>query len=202
MSTQLVLDAFEQAVWTRQRTGSDLSSVVAHTDRGSQYTSIRYTERLAQAGIAASVGTTGDSYDNALAETINGLYKTELIKPRGPWRTVDQVEIATAEWVDWSTSGGSTSTAATSHPPNSKPPTTLKTEPSPPPSSQTTRSPDTPGRFNMPLGGSAEYPRVVGCEFGTQFWNDQATQDAGLIRDTRFDPLKLKRFRDLVSRND
>ncbi len=101
MSTQLVLDALEQAVWTRQRTGSDLSSVVAHTDRGSQYTSIRYTERLAQAGIAASVGTTGDSYDNALAETINGLYKTELIKPRGPWRTVDQVEIATAEWVDW-----------------------------------------------------------------------------------------------------
>jgi len=73
MSTQLVLDALEQAVWTRERTGSDLSSVVAHTDRGSQYTSIRYTERLDQAGIAASVGTTGDSYDNALAETINGL---------------------------------------------------------------------------------------------------------------------------------
>ncbi len=100
MSTQLVLDALEQAVWTRQRTCCDLSSVVAHTDRGSQYTSIRYTERLAQAGIAASVGTTGDSYDNALAETINGLYKTELIKPREPWRIVDQVEIATAEWVD------------------------------------------------------------------------------------------------------
>jgi len=69
------------------------------SDRRSQYTSIRYTERLVQAGIAASVGTTGDSYD--CAETINGLYKTELIKPRGPWRTVDQVEIATAEWVDW-----------------------------------------------------------------------------------------------------
>jgi putative transposase len=66
-----------------------------------QYTSIRFGERLAEIGIAASVGTTGDSYDNALAETINGLYKTELIKPRGPWRTVDHVEIATAEWVDW-----------------------------------------------------------------------------------------------------
>ena len=66
-----------------------------------QYVSIRYTERLAQAGIAASVGTVGDSYDNALAETINGLYKTELIKPRGPWRTADAVEYATAEWVDW-----------------------------------------------------------------------------------------------------
>ena len=78
-----------------------MEAVVAHTDRGSQCTSIRYTERLAEAGIAASVGTTGDSYDNALAETINGLYKTELIKPRGPWRTVDHVEYATAEWVDW-----------------------------------------------------------------------------------------------------
>ncbi|GAA2485369.1 hypothetical protein GCM10009858_24150 [Terrabacter carboxydivorans] len=101
MSTQLVLDALEQAVWTRQRAGSRMEAVVAHTDRGSQYTSTRYTERLAEAGIAASVGTTGDSYDNALAETVNGLYKTELIKRRGPWRTVDHVEYATAEWVDW-----------------------------------------------------------------------------------------------------
>jgi len=114
MSTQLVLDALEQAVWTRQRAGADLSSVVAHTDRGSQYVSIRYTERLAEAGIAASVGSRGDSYDNALAETINGLYKTELIKPQGPWRTVDAVEYATAEYVDWfncetagATAGGS-----------------------------------------------------------------------------------------------
>jgi putative transposase len=75
--------------------------LVHHTDRGSQYTSIRFSELLAAVGIAASVGTVGDSYDNALAETINGLYKTELIKPRGPWRTVDQVEYSTAEWVDW-----------------------------------------------------------------------------------------------------
>src|SRR3954447_3490693 len=103
MSTQLVLDALEQAVWTRERDGRSLESVVAHTDRGSQYTAIRYTERLAEAGIAASVGSVGSSYDNALAETINGLYKTELIKPRGPWRTLDTVEIATAEWVDWFT---------------------------------------------------------------------------------------------------
>ena len=101
MSTQLVLDALEQAVWTRQREGRSLDSVVAHTDRGSQYTAIRYSERLAEAGIAASVGSVGSSYDNALAETINGLYKTELIKPRGPWRTLDLVEYATAEWVDW-----------------------------------------------------------------------------------------------------
>ncbi len=101
MSTQLVLDALEQAVWTRQRDGRALEAVVAHTDRGSQYTAIRYTERLAEAGIAASVGSVGSSYDNAMAETINGLFKTELIKPRGPWRTLDAVEIATAEWVDW-----------------------------------------------------------------------------------------------------
>jgi putative transposase len=101
MTTQLVLDALEQAVWTRNRAGSSVDSVVAHTDRGSQYTSIRYTERLAEVGIAASVGTTGDSYDNALAETINGLYKTELIKRRGPWRTVDHVEYATAEYINW-----------------------------------------------------------------------------------------------------
>ena len=101
MSTQLVLDALDQAVWTRHRAGVDLKHVVAHTDRGSQYTSIKYTERLSEVGVAASVGTVGDSYDNALAESINGLYKTELIKPRGPWRTVDQVEYATAEWVEW-----------------------------------------------------------------------------------------------------
>ena len=101
MSTQLVLDALEQAVWTRQREGRSLDSVVAHTDRGSQYTAIRYTERLAEAGIAASVGSVGSSYDNALAESINGLYKTELVKPRGPWRGLDPIEIATAEYVDW-----------------------------------------------------------------------------------------------------
>jgi putative transposase len=101
MSTQLVLDALDQAVWTRQREGHSMDSVVAHTDRGSQYTSIRYTERLAEANIAASVGSVGSSYDNALAESINGLYKTELIKPQGPWRTLDLVEFATAEWVDW-----------------------------------------------------------------------------------------------------
>ena len=66
-----------------------------------QYTAVRFSERLAEAGISASVGSVGDSFDNALAETINGLYKTELIKPRGPWRTVEEVEYATAEWVDW-----------------------------------------------------------------------------------------------------
>lgn len=101
MSTQLVLDALEQAVWTRERERRSLDSVVPHADHGSQYTAIWYTERLAEAEIAALVGLVRSSYDNALAESINGLYKTELIKPRAPWRTLDLVEIATAEWVDW-----------------------------------------------------------------------------------------------------
>jgi putative transposase len=102
MATSMVLDAIEQAIWTRQQEGvMDLKDVVHHTDRGSQYTSIRFTERLAQAGIQPSVGAVGSSYDNALAETINGLYKTELIKPRKPWRTIEDVEVATAEWVHW-----------------------------------------------------------------------------------------------------
>jgi len=98
----MVLDAIEQSIWTRQQEGVlDLKDVVHHTDRGSQYTSIRFSERLAQAGIQPSVGAVGSSYDNALAETINGLYKTELIKPRKPWRTIEDVEVATGEWVHW-----------------------------------------------------------------------------------------------------
>lgn len=102
MATSMVLDAIEQAIWTRQQQGVlDLKDVVHHTDRGSQYTSIRFTERLAEAGIQPSVGAVGSSYDNALAETINGLYKTELIKPRKPWRTIEYLELATAQWVDW-----------------------------------------------------------------------------------------------------
>jgi putative transposase len=102
MATSLVLDTIEHAIWTRQQDGiNDLKDVVHHTDRGAQYTSIRFTERLAEAGIQPSVGAVGSSYDNALAETINGLYKTELIKPRKPWRTIEEVELATAEWVHW-----------------------------------------------------------------------------------------------------
>jgi putative transposase len=102
MATSMVLDAIEQAIWTRQHEGIfNFKHVVHHTDRGSQYTSIRFTERLAEAGIQPSVGAVGSSYDNALAETINGLYKTELIKPGKPWRFVQDVELATARWVDW-----------------------------------------------------------------------------------------------------
>jgi putative transposase len=98
LRTDLALDALEMAVWQRH---GDLEGLVHHSDRGSQYLSIRYTEQLAEAGAACSVGSRGDSYDNALAETIIGLYKTELIGRRGPWKGIDQVEYATLEWVDW-----------------------------------------------------------------------------------------------------
>lgn len=99
MTTDFVLDALEQALYARQpeRDGS----LVHHSDRGSQYVSIRYSERLAEAGVEPSVGSRGDSYDNALAETINGLYKAELIHRRGPWKTREAVELATLEWVAW-----------------------------------------------------------------------------------------------------
>jgi transposase InsO family protein len=94
-----VLDALEQAI--HQRRPAHRGGLVHHSDRGSQYISIKYTERLAEAGIEPSVGSVGDSYDNALAETINGLYKAEVIHRRGPWRNFEAVEFATLEWVDW-----------------------------------------------------------------------------------------------------
>jgi putative transposase len=94
-----VLDALEQALHDRRPAQG--SRLVHHSDRGSQYVSIRYTERLAEAGVEPSVGSVGDSYDNALAETINGLYKAEVIHRRGPWRSFEAVEFATLEWVDW-----------------------------------------------------------------------------------------------------
>ena len=98
MRTYFVLDALEQALYDRQ---PDHNALIHHSDRGSQYVSILYTERLAQAGIAPSVGSRGDSYDNALAETINGLYKAELIHRRAPWKTKESLELATLEWVSW-----------------------------------------------------------------------------------------------------
>jgi len=97
LRTDLALDALEQALHARPHS----ERLVHHSDRGVQYLSIRYTERLAEAGIERSVGSVGDAYDNALAETVNGLYKTEVIRRRGPWRNLDQVEYATLEWVDW-----------------------------------------------------------------------------------------------------
>ncbi len=94
-----VLDALEQALHDRRPVQG--SGLIHHSDRGVQYLSIKYTERLAEAGVEPSVGSVGDSYDNALAETINGLYKTEVIRKRGPWRNFEAVEFATLEWVDW-----------------------------------------------------------------------------------------------------
>jgi putative transposase len=98
LHADLALDALEMAMWRRQR--QDLTGLVHHSEPG-QYLSIRYTERLNEAGAVCSVGSRGDSYDNALAEAVNGLYKAEVIRKRGPWRSLEQVELATAEWVDW-----------------------------------------------------------------------------------------------------
>lgn len=101
LKTDLALNALEQAIWDRTRDGADLGGLVHHSDRGVQYLVIRYTERLAVSGVVSSVGFRGDSYDNSMAETMFGLYKTELIRNRGPWRGLDDLELATLEWVDW-----------------------------------------------------------------------------------------------------
>jgi putative transposase len=99
LRAELALDALEMAVWTRR--GRPLDGLIHHSDRGVQYLAIRYTERLADEGAIASVGSRGDAQDNALAETVNGLFKTELIRRKGPWRTLEDVELATLTWVDW-----------------------------------------------------------------------------------------------------
>ncbi len=101
LKTDLALHALEQAIWDRTRDGADLDGLVHHSDRGVQYLAIRYTERLAANGVVNSVGSRGDSYDNAMAESIFGLYKTELIRNKGPWRGLDDLELSTLEWVDW-----------------------------------------------------------------------------------------------------
>lgn len=100
LHTDLPLDALEMAMWARRR-GKRLDGLIHHSDRGTQYLAIRYTERLAEAGVAASVGSRGDAYDNALAESFHGLYKTELIRHRAPWRGLDDIEHATMDYVDW-----------------------------------------------------------------------------------------------------
>jgi putative transposase len=99
MTTPLVMDALEMAIFSRRH--QLIGGVIAHSDAGSQYVSIAYTERLAEIGARPSIGSIGDSYDNALAETVNGLYKTELIRRRGPWRNAEHVELETLAWVEW-----------------------------------------------------------------------------------------------------
>ncbi|WP_148575820.1 IS3 family transposase [Nocardioides caldifontis] len=101
LRTDLALDALEMGLWTRARAGHDTTGVIAHSDKGVQYLAVRYTQRLAEAGAVASVGSTGDSYDNALAEAFNSLFKAELVRNKGPWRSIDDLEIAVAEYIDW-----------------------------------------------------------------------------------------------------
>jgi len=101
LRTDLALDALNMGLWTRAHDGHDTSALVHHSDKGVQYLAIRYTERLADAGIVASVGSTGDSYDNAMAEAFNSLFKAELVRNRGPWNNIDDLEIAVAEYIDW-----------------------------------------------------------------------------------------------------
>jgi putative transposase len=99
--TDLALDALQMAIWRRQTQGADLTGLVHHSDRGVQYRAIRYTQRLADTGAVASVGSKGDSYDNAMAEAFNSLYKAELVRNKGPWQGIEDVEIATVEYIDW-----------------------------------------------------------------------------------------------------
>ena len=101
LRTDLALDALEMGLWTRQRAGHDTTGLIHHSDKGVQYLAIRYTQRLAEAGAVASVGTTGDSFDNALAEAFNSLFKAELIRNKGPWKSIDDLEVAVAEYIDW-----------------------------------------------------------------------------------------------------
>ena len=102
MKTPLVLDALEQAIWTRTQAGIDgLDGLVHHSDAGSQYTSIAFTERLVDAGVDSSVGSVGDAYDNALAESVIGLFKTELVRRQGPWRNIEHLELAVLKYVHW-----------------------------------------------------------------------------------------------------
>ena len=101
MATELPLDALDMALWHRGRAGHSVDGLIHHSDAGCQYTAIRYTERLLDAGVRASVGSVGDSYDNALAESVIGLYKTELVFWQGPWKGLDDLELATLTWVDW-----------------------------------------------------------------------------------------------------
>ena len=101
LRTDLALDALEMGLWSRQRAGEAVDGLIHHSDRGVQYVAIRYTQRLAEAGAVASVGSRGDSYDNALAEAFNSLFKAELVRNKGPWKNIDDLEIAVAEYIDW-----------------------------------------------------------------------------------------------------
>jgi putative transposase len=161
-----VLDALEQAIHDRKPVLG--GGLVHHSDRGVQYVSIKYTERLAEAGLVPSVGSVGDSYDNALAETIKGLYKAELIHRRGPWRSLEAVEYATLEWVHWFNNRRLLEPSETSHPPRQKPPTTQpwRNPPNSPPDSNQTASEKVGAvhTFNIAIPGASPRPTIrVSC---------------------------------------
>ena len=101
LRTDLALDALDMGIWTRRHAGRNVAGLTHHSDKGVQYVAVRYTQRLAEAGAVASVGSTGDSYDNALAEAFNSLFKAELVRNKGPWKNIDDLEIAVAEYIDW-----------------------------------------------------------------------------------------------------
>lgn len=148
MRTELVLDALEHAVWTRAQQGrSDLDGLIMHTDAGSQYTSIAYTERLATAGAAPSVGTVGDAYDNALAEPTIGLFKTELSNREGLGGLWSRSRSPLSSTSTGSTTAGSIAPPGTSLPRSWRQPTTVNEHPNRNPRAQADNSPDTPGRF-------------------------------------------------------
>lgn len=155
MTSQFVVDAVAQAIWTRGREDRDLAGLIAHHDHGVQYLSVAYSEHLATAGIKPSTGAVGSSYDNALAESVIGLYKTELIKPRRPWKGLDDLEIATAEWVDWFNHRRPFEYCDDLTPRSKQNTlTTLTTRPRHRSESQTRKSPNSPGRFTRSSGGT------------------------------------------------
>jgi putative transposase len=152
-TASFVLDALEQALHARRPT----DSLVHHSDRGSQYVSIRYTERLAEAGIQPSVGSVGDSYDNALAQSVIGLFKTEIIHRLGPWKSFEAVEYKTLNGSIGSTTSACWNRSVTSRPPRRKRTTTQPLRTSKwPPRNQANRPPANPGRFNCLGSGGAE----------------------------------------------
>ncbi|MGO2748464.1 MAG: DDE-type integrase/transposase/recombinase [Pseudoclavibacter sp.] len=120
LHTDLALDALEMGIWTRGRAGRDLSQLIHHSDRGVQYQVVRYTDRLEEAEAVASVGSKGDSYDNAMAEACNSLFKAELVRNHVPWRGINDLEIAVAEYIDWYNRRASTASSTIGHPSRSR----------------------------------------------------------------------------------
>jgi putative transposase len=155
LRADLALDALEHAIWQRGREGAELAGLNHHSDRGVQYLAIRYTERLAEIGAVGSVGSVGDSYDNAAAESLIGLFKTELIRRRGPWRGLDHVELATLEWVDWFNNRRLHSACGDVRPPSTSSSTTVRSLPSTP-SRRQNRASTEPGAVQtaMPHDGA------------------------------------------------